>query len=160
MTFASYLLTIVGISVIGVIIEIIMPDGEMYKFVKGIFALFVTFTIIAPVPKLLNKSETVTAPEYKTNVEYSYDEEYVRFVNELYVDNQVREAERDIKRLTGIDTDVDMVCENKKILEINVKADKQVISENDGHILFTDNVKMYFVTKFNIEAKQVNVVWK
>lgn len=160
MSFSTYLLTIVGISIVGVITEIIMPDGEMGKFVKGVFALFVTFTIIAPIPKLLNKSESITVFESETSNERTYDYDYAEFVNELKVDNQEKEAKRDIKRITGVDVNVEIEYENKKIKEINVNADKQVISQNEQHILFTDNVKMYFVTKFNIASEQVNVLWK
>lgn len=50
----AWLLSIVGIVCVGILIEIIMPEGEHSKYIKGIFAIVVIFVIISPLPKLIN----------------------------------------------------------------------------------------------------------
>lgn len=51
---SGYILNIVGIIMLGVLINIIMPEGNMSKYINNIFALFVVFVIISPIPSLLN----------------------------------------------------------------------------------------------------------
>ena len=161
MTFSTYLLSIVGISVAGILIEIIMPDGEMQKYVKGVFSIFLIFAIITPIPKLLRGSENVSTINLTNGKsEISFDKDYVNYVNGLIVDNKVKDSIKDIKRITGVEVDVQFLYKDKEINVINVFADKQVISGNTQHILFTDNVKMYFVTKYSVQNDQVNVIWK
>lgn len=57
MTLASYLISIAGISIATVMIEAILPEGNMAGFVRRISALIVVFVIIAPIPSLIKKKE-------------------------------------------------------------------------------------------------------
>ena len=50
----SWILNIVGIVFIGVIIEIILPDGKSNTFIKHIFNIFMLFVIVAPITKIVN----------------------------------------------------------------------------------------------------------
>ena len=47
----SYILSIVGIVFLGVLVDVIMPDGEMNKYVKGVFSIIALCVIINPLPK-------------------------------------------------------------------------------------------------------------
>jgi hypothetical protein len=51
---SGYLLTIVGTSILGVLIELLLTDSPMSKFVRSIYAFFVLFIILSPVPKFLS----------------------------------------------------------------------------------------------------------
>lgn len=51
-----YILSLVGIVFLGVLVDVIMPDGEMNGFVKGMFALVAMLVIIAPIGKLQNSN--------------------------------------------------------------------------------------------------------
>lgn len=53
---SAYILSLVGIVFLGVLVDVIMPDGEMNGFVKGMFALIAMLIIIAPIGKLKNKN--------------------------------------------------------------------------------------------------------
>ncbi|MCI5797469.1 MAG: stage III sporulation protein AF [Firmicutes bacterium] len=50
---SSWILSIAGISVIGVLVELVLPNGQTKKYVKGVFAFVVVMVIITPLPKLL-----------------------------------------------------------------------------------------------------------
>lgn len=54
---SAWLLSIVGVVSLGVLIEIIMPEGEHSKYIKGIFSLIVVFVIVAPFPKLFSQGD-------------------------------------------------------------------------------------------------------
>ena len=39
----QYVVSIIGIVFLGVLVDVIMPDGEMNKFIKGMFSLLAMF---------------------------------------------------------------------------------------------------------------------
>ena len=49
---SGWLIGIVGVVSIGVLIEILLPEGENSKYIRGIFSIIVIFVIISPLPKL------------------------------------------------------------------------------------------------------------
>lgn len=53
--FASWIMGIVVIAALGVLLDIILPEGETEKYVKGIFSILIIFVIISPLPALLKK---------------------------------------------------------------------------------------------------------
>ena len=53
---SSWLLSIAGIVLLGVLTEFVLPDGQMNKFVKVVFSFVTLFVIIMPLPKLLGKT--------------------------------------------------------------------------------------------------------
>ena len=50
----EWIMSIVGITALGVLMDILLPEGETSKYIKGIFALFTVFVIIYPLPKIVN----------------------------------------------------------------------------------------------------------
>lgn len=55
----SWLLSIVGVVLIGILIDVILPTGQISKYIKGIFGIISVFIIISPLPKLINKNFTI-----------------------------------------------------------------------------------------------------
>ena len=53
---SSWLLSIAGIVLLGVLTEFVLPDGQMNKLVKVVFSFVTLFVIIMPLPKLLGKT--------------------------------------------------------------------------------------------------------
>lgn len=53
----GWILSIVGIVFIGVILDIILPEGKTSKFIKHVFSIFLMFVVITPITKLsINKN--------------------------------------------------------------------------------------------------------
>lgn len=46
-------MSIVGVVAIGVLLDILLPSGEINKYIKGVFGIVVVFVIIIPLPKLV-----------------------------------------------------------------------------------------------------------
>ncbi len=49
----GWILSILGVAVIGAVIDLILPSGRMNKFVKSVFAAVTVLIIILPLPHLL-----------------------------------------------------------------------------------------------------------
>ncbi|MBQ8614967.1 MAG: stage III sporulation protein AF, partial [Clostridia bacterium] len=56
----GYILSILGIVVAGVFIDIIVPSGSINKYIRGIYSIFVVAVLVSPIMKLLNKTNDFT----------------------------------------------------------------------------------------------------
>ncbi len=52
---SEWLLSIAGIILLSVLCEFILPEGQINRYIRGIFSFITIFVIIAPLPSLLNK---------------------------------------------------------------------------------------------------------
>ena len=91
---SGWLIGIVGVVSLGVLIEVLLPEGENSKYIRGIFSIIVIFVIISPLPKLA-KGDYVNGFTAPTQ-EISIDEEYYDSVKE---DIQARLADNLQKKL-------------------------------------------------------------
>ena len=62
---STWLLSIVGITVVGVLVELLLTDSPMSKFVRALYGFFILFIIVQPLPaffKNLGANPTPTIP--------------------------------------------------------------------------------------------------
>lgn len=57
----AWLLSIVGVVALGVLLEILLAEGETSKYIKGVFALSVVLVLVAPLPKFFDKNFDIGA---------------------------------------------------------------------------------------------------
>ncbi len=62
-----WLAPILGVVVVGVIIELISKDSSMGKFVRSIYSFFILFVIIQPLPKLLGDMDFFDSSSVQVN---------------------------------------------------------------------------------------------
>mgnify|MGYP005805768403 FL=1 len=55
-TLSAWILSIAGVVLLSVLVELILPSGSMSKYIKGIFVFIIMFVILSPVPTLLNQN--------------------------------------------------------------------------------------------------------
>lgn len=77
---SSWIVSIAGVIALSVLIELIMPDGQMNKYIKSIFSFIIVFVIISPIPKLL-KQEITFSEFFDSENSFSIDENYLEQVN-------------------------------------------------------------------------------
>ena len=68
---SSWVLTIVGVIIITVIVEITMPDGNINKYIKGILVIFTVFVMVSPITNL-NIFESIKNSDYDIKLDDSY----------------------------------------------------------------------------------------
>lgn len=54
MNLSAWVLSIVGIVVLTLMVDIIIPEGNTGKYIKGVFAMLTVFVIAMPLPKIFN----------------------------------------------------------------------------------------------------------
>ena len=71
-----WLLGIVGTVTIGVLVELLLTDSALSKFIRGIYAFFILFVIVQPLPGLIKSaSENVSGT-------ITYDTQLLATINE------------------------------------------------------------------------------
>jgi len=84
---SGWLLGIAGIIIIGVIVEILLTDSPMSKFIRSIFGFFVLLVIVAPIPGFFRNGIEVGG-----NIDYDW--ELIGTINALSLESATQRVER------------------------------------------------------------------
>ncbi len=133
---SGYLLALLGMIVLGVLIDIILPSGSTSKYISGIFAIFVMFVMISPVLNFVKNDYKLS--DYFTNVDIELNEKLLYSIN----DNKFNALENTITQQLKdngysnviIDIQFTLEADNVKITQVLVDLSKLVINENSVNI--------------------------
>ncbi len=126
---SGWLLGIVGIICLGLLLEIVLPEGQTTKYVRGAFSLLVIFVVIAPLPKIFGGDIDLAFDD----IGYDVDENFVHSVSMKYTDTLEENIEIILKE-SGYNSTVEIVVEEGSVREIDlvvVKIFFSVINENE-----------------------------
>lgn len=133
---SSWVLSIAGVICISVLIELIMPDGQMNRYIKNIFSFIVVLVIILPLPKLLQKEynyENIFGVENSVKV----DEEYLYQINldklNLLKSNIEKEIYKNGYQNVSVYINSNIFESQMKVKSISVDLESLVISKNAEH---------------------------
>ena len=68
----SWLLNIVGIVFIGVILDVVLPDGKTNQFIKHVFSVFMLFVVVSPVSNWVSTTFNVEVGSGVTDSNFLY----------------------------------------------------------------------------------------
>ena len=124
---SGWVLSVTAVVCLTVLLDIIMPDGQMKKYVKGIVSIIVIFVIVTPLASLAVGKFDLT----KGNITIDSDMlESLESTSDRYREIQLESMLSD----DGITADVKIVSKNsKKKVEVIIK--NEVLSENEMNIL-------------------------
>lgn len=136
---SKWILSIVGMSFLGVVVETIIPNGKLNKFIKSMFSLFLLFVIISPLPKLFNRDISLS-----NNFDYKMDEILLVNINERKLNNYENAILNELKN-RGIDNvsiqfEADTTKSNFKIQKIYIDVCNVVLKNNAKHINISDTI--------------------
>jgi len=134
----AWIMSIVGVICLGLLLEIVLPEGQTSKYVRGAFSLLVVFVIAAPLPKLLGNEWRLNLDGYTFEV----DDKYVNSTYTAYTQNTAANLEKYLSE-NGYAARVKIAVEDKmpitlKSVEVTVTnfkaetAPEKLISEKLG----------------------------
>lgn len=130
----GYILSVLGIVVAGVIIDIIVPSGTINKYIRGVYSIFVVAVLISPIMKLMNKTHDFSI-KYQ---DYSLNENLLSYIYKSKVDSmQIRiEKELEEEGLKNVDIILNFSIENDQLEYKSCIVDlkKLVINADKQHI--------------------------
>ncbi len=152
---AGYILSILGIVVAGVFIDIIIPNGTISKYIKSIYAIFVLSVIISPIINFFNKNQGFNL-QYQ---EYEINENLINYINQ----NKVKSIENNItadleeEGMSNIDIIINYSIDNNE-LSINsctINLKNLVISADKQHINKYEIIKQIVHEHTNLAEEEM-----
>lgn len=139
---SGYVLSILGIVLLGVIIDVIIPSGNISKYIKSVFSIFVVAVIISPVVNFLSNKNGIKL-EYDN---YEMDKQLIEYIFEKRTENEKNKIEIYLKDngFDGIDINLNYSINNNELdyISCTVNLKNLVISTDKQHIN-----KYEFITK-------------
>ncbi len=148
---SGWILSVTAVICLTVLMDIVMPDGQMNKYVKGITSLIVVFVVVSPLASIFKgefdfslkseefKNDSVIAARLEAG-NIVYDEKACEFAFENL----------------GIDAEISIAV-NKGEKKAAIIIAKQVLDEKDMNILITQVTeiveKIADVKRENIEVE-------
>ena len=109
----AYILSILGIVVAGIIIDIIIPSGTINKYIKSIYSIFIVAVLIMPIINFLqnpNFSISYSDIELQKNV--------ISYIYNVRVNNMEKDIENHFKYegFNNLDIDISFSILNNEII--------------------------------------------
>ena len=134
---SKWILGVVGVVFLGVLLDLVYPNGKTNKFCKGIFAIFALLIMINPIRSLTNFDNV------------KFENVYVDSIHVLKSDALINQIKLNLSSqvITGVDVEIESnMLGNEYIIDnIYVDITNIVLSEN------LENINKYEVITSEIE---------
>lgn len=78
--FAGWILSILGVAILGSVIDLVLPSGRMNKYIKSVFASVGVLILVLPLPNLFKNG---CRTDYKLGDDILLQENYLQSVAEI-----------------------------------------------------------------------------
>ncbi len=154
---SGYLLTLLGVIMLGVLINVIIPSGSTNKYISGIFSIFVMCVMISPVLKWINNDYEFS--NYFTSSDIQINEQLLNNVtyNKLEALSQDIEKELSDNGYTGVNINIQfkLEAENVIITQVLVDLSNLVINANSTNINKYVYIRQVVLSKLAISEEVV-----
>lgn len=137
---SSWILSIAGVCVLGVLVDLILPSGQTKKYIKGIFAFITVLVVISPLPSLVNSNfslSTIFGDEQTIVIQ----EDFIYEVNK--------------QRLSSIENMIEMDLSEQGIEDVDITLSANIFSDELSiDAVFVDLSRM--VLSSNLQHKDIN----
>lgn len=156
----SYILSVLGIVLVSVLIEIILPSGQTAKYIKSVFSIFVVYVLISPVLTMIKKDYDITKYVQQGNIEVNQV-----LLNNIYKD-QIEAKSTDIENAlekegySGVKVKILYnIVDNQIILEkVKINLDNLVITSPNENINKYQHIRQ--VVAQSIEIKEEDILFE
>lgn len=132
---SAWILSIAGIIALSVVVELLLPEGSLNKYIRAIFSFIVVLVIIAPLPSLVGKKYALSDIQIEEN--YSLQEDYIYQLNVYKTEALQESISLEIKNHGYDGVIVSVSCEKSssdfEIKAIFVELDNLVILDKAAH---------------------------
>jgi hypothetical protein len=106
----NWILNIVGMIFVGVILDVVLPNGKTNTLIKTIFGIFILYVIVSPLPKIFNHNISLT-----NNNSTIIDQNYLINVN--------------LSKLTELENEITTTLSKNGFDNVSVVVDANIYSE-------------------------------
>ncbi len=153
---SGWIISIAAVVIIGVILDLIMPDGELNKYIRSIISLVIVLVIVLPLPKLINgdfnlKKHLSTDIEIDENLLFAVNKEKVEYAEKSLQELLKNAGFENVK--VSISADYNSL--EIKINAIFVDLSKLVLKDSSLNINKYQTITDLIVKNANVEEGDV-----
>ncbi|MDR3263531.1 MAG: stage III sporulation protein AF [Clostridiales bacterium] len=159
----SWIISIAGIMVLTVLLDIILPEGQTNKYIKGIFSVIVVIVVITPFADIFKNGIDINKLFDFSSNQYAVDNNYI---NSVYAGMEKREETRikDDLKADGIMIErADIIldaADKKKIVRINIFFKQSVFDGIPAHINISDTIKTRLSERYRLKKEDIRIlIW-
>ncbi len=146
----DWILSLVGIAFLGVMIDIVAPSGNISKFIKSIFAIFILFVLVSPLQNLVKNG--IGKFEFVSNKDLNQDEEFLIKYNQnlaiYYADRLTQTLVNSGFKGIVVTILPSLTDLNFNILEIQIDKSKLVLTDEIKNININEKIKEIIDNEF------------
>ena len=114
----EYLISVVGMTVLSVVVDLILPSGKMSAFVRSIASLFLFFVIVSPILKFTRNKDAINDLSASIEQTFYYD------ISQSQIESTKNTISAALKKQYNASFDVEIGYESKNgvanILSVDV----------------------------------------
>ena len=159
-TLSGWVLSIAGVVSLSVIVELIMPEGSLNKYIRGVFSFIIMLVIIAPLPSLVGKNFDFS--NISLEGQYQLQEDYIYQMNVYKTQALQNDISNQIKQSGYDNVVVSVSSENYssqfKIKAIYVELANLVINGQAQHTNIVDiekEILQIILSRANVDEAEV-----
>ncbi len=160
-TLSGWVLSIAGVVSLSVIVELIMPEGNLNKYIRGVFSFIIMLVIIAPLPSLVGKNFDFS--NISLEGQYQLQEDYIYQMNVYKTQALQNDISNQIKQSGYDNVVVSVSSENYssqfKIKAIYVELANLVINGQAQHTNIVDiekEILQIILSRANVDEAEVH----
>ena len=161
LTLSGWVLSIAGVVSLSVIVELIMPEGNLNKYIRGVFSFIIMLVIIAPLPSLVGKNFDFS--NIGLEGQYQLQEDYIYQMNVYKTQALQNDISNQIKQSGYDNVVVSVSSENYssqfKIKAIYVELANLVINGQAQHTNIVDiekEILQIILSRANVDEAEVH----
>jgi stage III sporulation protein AF len=155
---SGWVLSVVGIVVLGVLIDIAMPEGQMNKYIKGVFGILTVFVIVAPITQIFNMEIDFDEFLYNSTAT-QIDSDYLEATQKLFCENAEYYVEKQLENGGFSEVIVTIECNLEDsqftITKVIVDIKKMVINANMVHINKYTEIKNIIMDSVTVKEDDI-----
>lgn len=154
---SAWILSIAGICMLSVIIDLVVPDGKTNTIIKNVFSYAIVLVVILPLPKLFKNNTDLN--DLFSPVDFPMQDNYIYNINQAKLDKWTQDINDDLVN-GGIYGAVVSISANifERNMEINavyVDLYNVVISNENKNINIKTEVVRVVLNYINIKEDKV-----
>lgn len=131
---SGYILSVLGIVLAGVLIDIIIPNGAINKYIKSIYSIFVVAVLLSPAINYISKAKNITLQYQNVQI----NTQLLNHIAKQQVSTKQKNIENDLKQqgFNGVSVILEYSLKNDdiSIISCTVNLENLSISSSNKHI--------------------------
>ena len=155
----TYVSSVLGAVVLGVMIEVLMPSGDMQKYIRGMYSVFIIFILLTPITKLFSMDFDMSSIMASDTV--NVDERYVDYITQARSQALAQYLQEKLsdEGIFGVEIKISYINEDFEYFldTITINISNLVIDSKYKHInkydIIKDNIKKY------VDIKEAKIIF-